>query len=128
MGNLNPMFSKTIVLESDKKRKKRNDAKTDIKVSVSIEQKKALRILGFCENLSVTQYASKLVIEGVVKDYIQFAPRTHYARDFEFVHVKLEQSVYERLLRLSVEWNCSVRRAAHRVLINILKEQRGIQI
>ena len=128
MGNLNPMFSKSVVLQSERKRKKRNDAKTDIKVSVSSEQKKALRILGFCEKLSITQYASKLVKEGVSKEYIQFAPRTHYSKDYEFVHVKLEQPVYEKLVHLSVDWNCSVRKATHRVLINILKEQRGIQI
>jgi len=128
MKNLNPMFSKTVVLNSENQRKKRSDSKTDIKVSVSLEQKKALRILGFCENLSVTQYASNLVREGVAKDYIQYAPRTQYVREYEFVHVKLEQAVYEKLLRLAVDWNCSARKAAHRVLINMLKEQGGIQI
>lgn len=128
MSNLNPMFSKTIVLSTDRKRKKRMDSKTDVKVAVSLDQKKALRILGFCEKLSITQYASKLVKEGISKEYIQFATRTHYSKDYEFVHVKLEQPYYEELVRLSIDWNCSVRKAAHRVLINMLKEQRGIQI
>jgi len=122
------MFSKSVVFESERKRKKRNDAKTDIKVSVSLEQKKALRILGFCENLSITQYASKLVKEGVSKEFIQYAPRTYYSKDFEFVHVKLEPPVYEKLVHLSADWNCSVRKAAHRILINILKDQREISI
>lgn len=134
--NLNPMFSKKLpatkpVSTSTKKdRKKRSDAKKDIKVPVSPSEKKILRVMSYHQTgtPSITQLASSLVKTGLELSYIKFAPSANYPKEKEFIHVKLTQEEFKVLLELSVEWNCSLRKAAHRILLTLLQEEKGAAV
>lgn len=131
-NNLNPMFSKTSIKNKQyttakppKSRKKRCDAKRDIKVCVSSIEKKELKIRALSLAPSITNYTSALVEEGLSRGYINFLPERKYSNEKEFVHVKLPKEQYEKLILLAAEWNCSIRRAAHRILISLLLEKMG---
>jgi hypothetical protein len=131
--NLNPMFSNKvsskkkskIFVVNEHKRKKRSDAKKDIKVPVTLEQKRGLKLIGYNKQLSITEYASQLVGEALNRSYIKFCPAFSYPKNSQFVHVKLSQEQHQKVVQLSAYWNCSIRQAAHRILINQFHEERG---
>ena len=130
--NLNPMFSKPATNRSrsnperDKVvRKKRSDSKRDIKVRVSSIEKSELKVRALSMSPSITSYTSSLVEEGLSRGYINFLPEHDYPTERLFVHVKLSKEHYDKLIILAAEWDCSIRRATHRILISLLTEKRG---
>lgn len=130
------MFTKKVpVVKSEPKtvkktRKKRSDAKKDIKVPVSPNEKKLLKMMAFQKTgtPSITQLSSSLVKEGLELSYIKFAPAAKYPQQKDFIHVRLSQADFKALLELSIEWNCSIRKAAHRILLTILQEEKGVAV
>lgn len=127
--NLNPMFSKPVIKRTSSyekgSRKKRNDSKRDIKVRVSSVEKTELKIRALSISPSITSYTSTLVEEGLSRGYINFLPELDYPNERLYVHVKLSKEHYDKLVVLAAEWDCSIRRAAHRILISLLTEKRG---
>jgi hypothetical protein len=131
-NNLNPMFSKPVTKRTrsntklDKVvRKKRCDSKRDIKVRVSSIEKSELKMRALSVSPSITSYTSSLVEEGLSRGYINFLPERDYPNERLFVHVKLSKVQYDKLIILAAEWDCSIRRAAHRILISLLLEKQG---
>ena len=125
MGHLNPMFLRNGEKKADKKvsqnvrkpaavRKKRSDAKKDIKVPMSIDGRKTLRSEAYKCNSTTTKIATEKVVKSLKKDCSY--PEVIYLSSEKTVHVKLDQYFYELLQEKAIEWDCSVRKAAHRIL------------
>ncbi|MDC3424238.1 hypothetical protein NC797_06915 [Aquibacillus sp. 3ASR75-11] len=136
MTNLNPMFSKMrkkktynipheYLNQPRSKRKERSDKKKDIKVPVSLGEKKQLKLLGYSQKLSSTQFASVLVEDSISRPYIEFLMAEEYPEEKYYVHVKLSKEKHREVVRLSAEWDCSIRQATHRILVNVLRQERG---
>ncbi|MBU7595836.1 hypothetical protein AB3Z07_28465 (plasmid) [Metabacillus halosaccharovorans] len=129
MSNLNPMFHRNYKSRPKlEKTKKRIDKKMDIKVAVTLDEKSRIRKLNFDlnRNLSITQFSSNLVIEGLDIPYILYSPYRKPPRNYEYVHVKLPLEYQSKLLDLSIKWECSLRKAARRILINLLEDKREV--
>lgn len=127
MKTLNPMFEKKIVPLSKPARKTRSDKQMDVKVAVSLEEKEILRSLNYRLNKSqsMTQFASNLVKEGLEIPYIEHSPYYPVSKEKEYIHIKLTEGYQLKLVNISAKWNCSLRMASRRILINLLYEVKG---
>lgn len=131
--NLNPMFhpykatpQNIKIPKEPKPRKKRKDAKKDIKIPLTIEQKKFVRMASFARKMPVTSFVSELIIEGLNISYIKFCTEEeeYFSKSTENVHCKLPQHYHDQLHELAIEWNVSIRRAGHRILFYMLQKGR----
>lgn len=134
--NLNKMFeepqkTKPILVtqqnvrKSGKERKVRCDKKHDIKIPLSEEQTKKLRILAFNINkkdkTSLTECASRLLIRGLQKPIHTFT-KVEYVAKHEPVHAKIIDYDWEKLFNFSVEWKYkSMKKTAHRILVHMIE-------
>lgn len=136
MESLNPMFQKKRVgqLKSvnvrksepkDVNRKIRSDKKFDVKVPMEVEDRVYLRKLARSSMMYPTHYSSELVRKGLYLD-MEFGYYSYPSSSPVSFHVKLIKSDFERLKTLSIEWDCSLRRAAHRVLKTMMDIEGGI--
>lgn len=63
MSNVNPMFSfsrKSTTITNQQPRKTRSDKKKDVKIPVNEIQRQLIRSSAFQQNITTTQYMSKL--------------------------------------------------------------------
>lgn len=136
-ASLNPMFNRTAAptkratnLPKPNKepvhRKKRSDAKIDIKIPLSPEQRQVLKRLAKRYRTSPTGYCSNLLGLFLRRrtEYrlVQYSPTNQ-----KTVHAKLSQSDHDILFEYSVKWDCSLRQAAHRILTTAINvESRGL--
>ncbi len=130
--NLNPMFNaptkpKPIYEVKEKRpRKTRCDKKHDIKVPVTEIQKMKIRLQAHRKGLRATPYSSNLVIEGLKREFItDIGEFTPYKDTHDYVHVKLLPYHYEKIVELAIKWGVSERRAAHRILLFMVKWEEG---
>ncbi|MBS4200262.1 hypothetical protein KHA93_11535 [Bacillus sp. FJAT-49732] len=100
--------------EQPKKRKKRSDAKKDIKFKLSNEDKKSLQRKAMNHMLSLTAFASLIVENDLLRDkeYQDY----EYDNNGEFVHVVLKEGDFNNIQSLSIEWGISKRRVVHRIV------------
>lgn len=73
MSNVNPMFSfsrKSTTITNQQPRKTRSDKKKDVKIPVNEIQRQLIRSSAFQQNITTTQYMSKLITEHLGIDYI----------------------------------------------------------
>lgn len=105
------------------KRKKRSDAKHDIKFKLSADDKKLLRLKAMDHNLSLTAFASLIVKNDLLRnrEYQKF----EYDNNGFFIHVVLEHDYFEMVKTLSVEWDLSYRRVVHRIVKDYLWRSSG---
>lgn len=100
------------------RRKTRCDKKYDIRIPVSEEEKYWIRLLSKNSGLSMTQWTSQLINNSLLNNsHFQVIP---YRDSDNIVHAKVDQETYKDLIHLSAKWNCSIRRAAHRVFKHML--------
>ncbi|MFC0273622.1 hypothetical protein ACFFIX_19710 [Metabacillus herbersteinensis] len=136
MTNLNPMFSETLLTPAPSKakkesnRKKREDALKDIKIPVSLIEKLDLKMFGYkiFNESNITRFATSLIKEGLDIEYIDYVPEVDRPspKDTVFVHAKLRKEEHTEIVNISAKWNCSIRLAARRIIINLLKEKKGV--
>lgn len=126
MTSLNPMFNRTksyprVINEKVQKvknnvqdRKKRSDAKIDIKIPFSDEERKIIKQQAKMKNSSPTQYVSSLLVVGLTRGKA-FPIVSYSATHKKSIHAKLKPSDHQKLFDCSVEWDCSLREAAYRI-------------
>lgn len=108
-------------------RKTRSDKKTDVKVPVTLEQKKLLRRAARSANFKeVTPFVSFAVKRGLARQAFNPKFKHFYPSDSSItVHVKLESRYIDMLDDLCIEWDCSRRQAAYSVLFTIVEMDGG---
>lgn len=97
-----------------KPRKKRSDAKHDIKFRLSPEDKKFLKLQAMDHKMSLTAFASFVVKRELIrdKDYDVY----NYDNDGQFVHVMLDNNCFEMVKTLSIDWDLPYRKVVHRMI------------
>lgn len=111
------------VRKTKKERKKRSDAKHDVKIPLTERQLQVFRIMAFHHNMSPTTYAAYLIQKGM--EYNMEFKEREYRNLRTTVHVKLNRKQYEQLFTFAVKWNCSQRQAAHRILLGMMSFLKG---
>jgi hypothetical protein len=119
--NAAPKIFKSHRPQVQKPRKKRKDAKNDIKFKLSVEDKKLLKLKAIDHRMPLTRFASFVVKKDLVldKEYDDY----EYEKDGEFVHVELQEDYFEMLKYLAAEWNLSYRMSAHRIIKEYLNRE-----
>lgn len=105
-------------------RKKRSDAKRDIKVKLSFEEKKMLQRLAVGKEIEVTAMAS-IIIEKQLSDLQRDFKDYEYEKNGVFVHVLLDDEHFKIIQNLSIEWGFSVRKTAFKLMKNYLATLSG---
>ncbi|MFC5651008.1 hypothetical protein ACFPYJ_18230 [Paenibacillus solisilvae] len=118
-------------------RRERSDKLKDIKFPVTPSERQELRrraiemgVTGRNETISNT----KLLILALnqLRLYPEWYPPLVYKDSKQYMHVKPTGMVFKQIEELALQWNCSIRCACHRLLMNyIFKGEvilRGIQI
>jgi hypothetical protein len=108
---------------TSKPRKERSDKKKDIKVPLNEEQKRKVRWGAYKKKMTATSYSTFLVEEALTKSYINILPAVSYEQTYDYVHVKLKKEEYEQVVKLSIEWNVSIRKGVHRLLLFMLGDE-----
>ncbi|MCU4880430.1 hypothetical protein [Bacillus cereus] len=124
MSNVNPMFQPqkySTTITNLQPRKTRSDKKKDIKIPVNEIQRQLIRSSAFKEGITTTQYMSKLITEHLKIDYISEIHAYEYKDTKKYIHAKLEQGAYFKLVQLAIEWGVSQRAAATRILCFALR-------
>lgn len=104
-------------------RKPRSDKKHDIRIPVSPETKKTIRLLAQ-NSISVTQYCTGLITEAIDRQY-DF-PSVQYVNYDEVVHAKVTKEQYDQLYSLMLKWNFrSIRQTAQRILLGMIMLEEG---
>lgn len=115
-------------LEEKKQRKKRSDAKQDIKFKLSLEDRQKLKSKAIDHKVSLTAIAS-MIVETELKQQPKIYENYHYDHSGKFVHVMIDQDSFKLVQRLSVEWDCNYRQVAHRIVKDYLKDVHyGVRI
>ena len=126
MSSLNPMFNRTnskarAINEKVQKvnnhaqdRKKRSDAKIDVKIPFSDEERKIIKQQARINSVSPTQYISNILTVGLTRGKA-FPTVSYSAIQKKSIHAKLKPSDHQKLFDCSVEWDCSLREAAYRI-------------
>lgn len=101
-----------------KQRKKRSDAKNDIKFKLSASEKKQLKLLAADKRLSLTAFASEVIREALRGPGDQ--EPVEYNHSGQFIHAVLEDEFSDQVHLLSIEWDIPRRHVAHRIVKNYL--------
>lgn len=135
MKSLNPMFNRTNTKQTKNKpplktnneplqRKKRSDAKSDVKIPLTLEQRQTIKKLAKRHRMSTTTYCSELL--GLfLRRGTDYRLVEYSVKDKKSVHAKLNASDYDILFEYSTKWDCSLRQAAHRILTTAIKIESG---
>lgn len=124
MSNVNPMFEprkQSTTITNQQPRKTRSDKKKDVKIPVNEIQRQLIRTSAFHNNLTTTQYMSKLITEHLRIDYISEIHAYEYKDTKKYIHAKLEQETHSKLVQLAIGWGVSQRAAATRILCFALR-------
>ncbi|MEK4745882.1 hypothetical protein [Bacillus sp. FSL R9-9481] len=124
MDKINPMFEtpkQSTTITNQQPRKIRSDKKKDVKIPVTEIQRQLIRTSAFHNNLTTTQYMSKLITEHLRIDYISEIHAYEYKDTKKYIHAKLEQGAHSKLVQLAIEWGISQRAAATRILCFALR-------
>lgn len=105
-------------------RKKRSDAKVDVKIPFDDEERRKIKVLARKHHTTPTQYISNLLAVGLMRGKLY--PSVSYSpKDKKPVHAKLTAIEHEKLFDCSVEWDCSIRESAYRIVKQMLKNDVG---
>lgn len=133
MQLINPMFNRKNTRKADTplktnnepvQRKKRSDAKNDVKIPFDASERQRIKILARKYNTTPTQYVTSLLKLGLKRG--KAYPHVPYsATNKKPIHAKLSALEYEKLFECTVEWDCSHREAAYRIVSQLLKHEMG---
>lgn len=119
MKNINPMLNGSgRQLKPHKKHKVRADKKVDIRVPITDEDREFVLWNSRVNKESMTAFCTNLV-RRQIQTKREFNPHPYAQTDF-IVHIKAEKELYEDIVDYSVQWSCSIREAAHRILTDSL--------
>jgi hypothetical protein len=124
---ITPNVRNSVQKISSQPRKTRCDKKTDVKIPLTLEQRKEIRRRSIKAETVPTYYCSLLVKKGIERSISFPSPDTEYpsASALSF-HIKLEKPFIEKLDQWCVEWDCSRKRAAYRILIGMIESGWGL--
>ncbi|WP_347552964.1 hypothetical protein ABFG93_22190 (plasmid) [Pseudalkalibacillus hwajinpoensis] len=136
MDSLNPMFQKKKAtrpkpvrttnvrkkpITKNEGRKVRRDKKHDIKIPLTLDQRKMIKALARQAGEYPTNYLSQKMKTELPRAEFFPEPTVPYPSKSKLSYpVKLEQDYFKQLQDLSIEWDCSLRRAAYRIISAIL--------
>lgn len=110
--------------KTTKTRKKRSDAKVDVKIPLTTTERQQIRLLAKIKNQSTTECTTDLILLYISRKW-DFKEVEYSSADKKFVHAKFKQSDYDELFSYAVKWDCSVREAAYRILATALWSETG---
>ena len=134
MKSIHPMFNKPVLktetkLSQERKkpitkkegRKERSDKLKDVRILLPLEQKKFIRSVAASKGKDTTHYTTELLQNGLMNinmfDFIE----VNYPIESEHkVCAKISKDYFKLLQDHAIEWDCSLRKAAHRIFINVL--------
>lgn len=98
----------------------------NIKIPVNESELKDIRYAAFHSGITVADYVEQLLRDGFDRGYITDLPEQHYQDTKRYVNGWMKNEEYNYLRELAIEWGVSIRKAAHRILIHMLKGGEGI--
>lgn len=117
-------LDKLNVRKSPIKRQERSDKKTDIKIPLLKGQRMLIRRLAKMNEMFPTNYCTHLVKKGLIRKIPFPIPQVPYPSSSPLTfHVRLEKQYLEILDQYCIEWDCSRREAAYRVLIGLINTE-----
>lgn len=105
-------------------RKERCDKKKDVKIPFTEDERKLIKELSRKRNLDPTPYCSLLLKKGLKEK--RFYPHCPYDPKGKPYPAKLEQHYHDLLFTFKVEWDCSLKESAYRIISYMLKEERRL--
>lgn len=127
MFNSKPSKIKSDKPSISKPRKQRSDKKHDIKIVVSKSDKQKVMYNSRLQGLSEKKYCTALVKQALNLN-CDFDDR-EYPDSKLTVHINPDKELYTEIVNKSVDWQCSIRKAAHRIFTEALRlETGGIEI
>lgn len=105
-------------------RKKRSDAKNDVKIPFDTLERQRIKGLAKKYKTTPTQYVTSLLKLGLTRGKT-FPHVSYSATNKKSIHAKLDDVDYGNLFECTVEWDCSNREAAYRIVSQMLKHEMG---
>lgn len=122
--HINPMLNADKKpLRIQRKRKTRSDKKADIRVPISAEDRAFILYNARSKRQSMTAFCT-----DIVRTQLQ---QTHYFYSWPYeqsdhnVHIKADADIFQQIVQLSADWDCSLRAAAYRILTDSIFYIRG---
>ncbi|MFB7141991.1 hypothetical protein ACFCYN_20255 [Gottfriedia sp. NPDC056225] len=132
MDIFNPMFNEskkgnnhTIPAKPQqvkKVRKERCDKKKDIRILLKPEIKQLIKKLSYQYNTYPTILTTDILTEALYR-IKEFDEVEYPIGSKHLVVAKLDKETFKILQGYCVEWDCSIRKAAHRVFVNSLRKE-----
>ncbi|QKE76121.1 hypothetical protein HPK19_25295 (plasmid) [Arthrobacter citreus] len=132
MDTFNPMFNECIkgnnhiisakTQQLKKVRKERSDKKKDIRILLKPEIKQLIKKLSFQYNTYPTILTTDILTEALYR-IREFDEVEYPIGSKHLVVAKLDKETFKILQGYCVEWDCSIRKAAHRVFVNSLRKE-----
>jgi len=132
MDSFHPMFneinenivqiSTNITQHPKKVRKERSDKRKDIRIPLTSETKQLIKKISFQYNTYPTIFTSDLLTESLHR-FNEFELVEYPIHSKSLAVAKLDKETFEILRNYCIEWDCSIRKAAHRVVINSLRKE-----
>ncbi|MCK1995478.1 hypothetical protein MPH61_23430 [Peribacillus muralis] len=106
-------------------RKERCDKKKDVKIPFNTYERKLIKKLARLNGLDPTPYCTDLVIKALKSNYS--FPDLPYDPKGQPYPVKLELFFHDKLFHYKIEWDCSLKEAAYRIISYMLNvEERKL--
>ncbi|MCM3443998.1 MULTISPECIES: hypothetical protein [Metabacillus] len=121
-----PMFDKRASKPNNfnhekKPRKPRNDKKIQIKVPVTLDEKRLIGKLSLENGYQgeIHPYLDMIFSTATERNFTKYAKQYVYNDTSLYVSTKITNEVHQKIVSLKVEWGLrSIRQAAHRILMN----------
>lgn len=112
------------------KKRKHADAYKNVKIWLSLDEIKLIRtkVKGTQNSqvpMTVCDYIEFQLVEGFDRNYIAQLEDPEYAEDGKYVNAWLNREDHDRLHDIAIEWNMTIRRAAHKILTYQLERIGG---
>jgi hypothetical protein len=128
MEYLNPMLNQKKESKEAaeiKPRKTRIDKKYPVKIPLTLDQRIQLKRMAFASNTWPTPLTGELLKAYLIRSYDY--PVVVYQTSKKYAEAKLEKEFYNILIQYSIEWDVSIKQAAHRIFTEILRvESEGL--
>jgi hypothetical protein len=108
---------------NNENRKTRTDKKVDITIPLSENEKRLVKTKAHRRKVSQSNLCTDIVKKALLRSYEY--KDVEYKDHKDRVHCKLEDDYYQMLVKYAVDWNCSIRQAAHRIFANIMFLEGG---
>lgn len=106
----------------EKTRKTRSDKKFSVKIPLTLDQRKKIRHLATIQKVYPTNYCTDMIKKGLYRK-ISFPEIPYPSSSDKSYPVKLEQEYMDMIVAWTIEWDCSRKQAAHRILIGMVNAE-----